>query len=349
MRLFFILAFGLAVEANTAIKKILHPPPTELVKEQIDQLNGFAPRVARSLSPSDRLKVTTNSEFINCQFHALSALAPGDSGEYGGAMYAKGVSVNCSGCLFSGNVAVHGGCGCFITTQLTFDNCNFTFNRATNDAGVFICSSSDMSLTECNFIRNIGETYTAVMKATDSCKIRGEAIILHENEGAYQTSGIDLVSSSLVILGGQFSANICRNQDGGVVFSLKSSTLGLTGCNFESTVRVKVEKKPIRADESSHVTARQCCFDTTRDLLKSGLSGAGYSDSMGTIYDDACKCKAVVVPQAFEILSKTVVVENSMTMRFVVVAVGLIGVAFFVIVALTAWEADAKAQWSQLW
>jgi hypothetical protein len=55
------------------------------------------------------------------------------------------------------------------------------------------------------------------------------------------------------------------------------------------------------------------------------------------------------MPQAYEMLSKQIIVENSMSMRFVGVSVGLIAIAFFVILVLTSWEADPRAQWRQLW
>jgi hypothetical protein len=304
----------------------------------------------QSVDVPTRYVVKENAQFENCKFHALSSLRGDVDETSGGAIFSDGFDLVFKGCTFSGNAAVAGGVGAFLRGTIAFELCNFTNNRATFEAGALLVEGAKVRITESNFVQNEAELYVGVLKAMNST-VDGETIIFHANHAVFQSAVIDLEGSTAQFTAAQFSGNTIDNDDGGVVHSLRASTLSLRGCNFETVTKPSLNgsvKQPIHADTTSQVHVKHGCFDTPEETLRGGIEG-DFSSSIGTVYATMCHCTYVVLPQPYDVLDKELTLEESLlTTRFIVTAAGLIVLALVIIVLVVCDGSNARSRWIAL-
>jgi hypothetical protein len=291
---------------------------------------------------------TSTAAFKDCRFHTLSAVHGDLEDTTGGAVYSNRFDVSFASCAFSGNAAVCGGACKLLGCEARFDLCNFTNNKATFEAGVLNCQSVQLKLDECIFVQNEAELYVGVLKAANTTA-SGEGIIFHANRAIFHSSVADLTSSAMTLTGAQFSQNVIDSEEGGIVHALKASKLKLIGCQFETAVTGNItRRRPIRADQDSKVEIMLGCVDTTETLLKSFIEGE-FEKSIGTAFQDKCLCKYVSVPQAFDLVEKSIKIQSSLlTTNFIVTAAGLTFTVLLVIVLLVFDAPSAKSRWIAL-
>jgi hypothetical protein len=300
---------------------------------------GISRAVTLSSEDYKKLDITSRqvprsfSDFQQCQFRALSAVY-GESDDTGGAaVFSDGFPVSFKSCTFSGNSAVAGGCCNLLHSNFDFDLCNFTMNRATFEAGTISVDSAILQISESNFVLNEAELYVGVLKAVNSTVI-GDTLIFHANRAVFHSAVVDADASNVEITATQFSSNRVENEDGGIVLNLKASKLKLIGCNFETIARENGTRKPIRGDIESRVTIKQSCFDTQEAHLREYIEGS-YSNSIGSIFTIKCHCSHVAMPQVFDIVEKSITLDDSLlTEQFIFSAVGLAGMTLVVLLLL---------------
>jgi hypothetical protein len=303
----------------------------------------------QSVDIPSRQIATSHAEFKSCKFHALSAATGDVEDTAGGGIFSDGFDLTFMLCTFSGNAAVAGGAVAISNCEGRFTKCNFTSNKATFEAGVLQAQSSKLFLESCHFVQNEAELYVGAMKVVNS-SIEGVAVIFHGNHALFHTSVLDMESSGAKFHGAQFSANIVEKEEGGVVHALKASQLKLVGCQFETIIGANAtEKKPVRADHESRVVVKQSCFDTSEDLLRSGIDGEYVNTGSGSSFIEKCQCEYVSMPQPYDVVERNIKLESSLlTTNFVVTAAGLSIIALLMVVLVVFDEPSAKTKWTAL-
>lgn len=288
------------------------------------------------------------STFTKCTFNAISSIQETAKEATGGALYCQGCTLSFSHCMFSGNSAVTAGCAYFDQCDVTMESCNFTNNRATYVVGCLYFEKTHGKIRDCYFVGNEGEIYTGVLKLVDSnCECQGA--IFHANKAAYQTCVVDYEKSNVVFTGTQFSANVLTRELGGVVHSLKASTVQLIGCRFATHITDFAGKRPLKVDSESTLQSVSCCFDVhDEEELKKDSDGVITID-LGTMFMTECPCKAVVLPAAYDIVDVNIVLHSEfVTHKFVITALALLATACVVAIVFVFGEGKVKTEWVAL-
>ena len=121
----------------------------------------------------------------------------------------------------------------------------------------------------------------------------------------------------------------------------------LSGCRFDTSIS-SAQKKPIKVDVESKLTAVGCCFDVTEQDLKAGGEGT-FELKLSTTFGSPCPCKPVTIPIAFDILNIDVKVKSElMTKQFLVTIMILISTVALITIVLTFGDTKRSDEWVQL-
>lgn len=321
------------VFANSAARALEIDVSTELQAVEFSER-----RVMEGVEPST---------FIKCKFNTLSAIQGTRDQTTGGAVTARKVSLYFKECMFSGNSATIAGSLAFDGCDVRLDRCDFSGNKAIYECGVALIVNTMLKMEECNFIKNEAEIYVAVMKLVNSTA-SGEGVVFHENKAPYQSSGCDLDKSTISFTGSQFSKNLLEEEAGGVVHSLRGSTMKLSGCRFDTVIQPRdTVKRPILADEGSVVHTIGCCVDVAEKDFRKGIEGVLRATG-ATTFGESCNCQPVEVPLGYQLAEREVRVSSTLlTSQFMLTSMVLIATAV-VIAMLLSYSDGGSSQWTKL-
>lgn len=159
----------------------------------------------------------------NCRFSGNSAAW------VGGGMDNSG-NPQLTNCEFSGNTADYAG-GIFNAGNLILDSCTFSQNTAEYFGGAIRSNSASLTVIDCVFTGNVGNTSTGGAVANQSTSASFENCTFIGNTAFTNGGAMENAASSTTLTDCTFSDNSAGNFGGGI-YNGNNSDATLTGCTF---------------------------------------------------------------------------------------------------------------------
>ena len=284
----------------------------------------------------DRIKAENkNITFTKCSFHSLQINPTQDDETSGGAVFCNNVLISFDDCFFAGNRANSGGACAFSSSTISFNNCNFSLNKAMSDGGAISLDRSNMTITNCNFLKNQAEMSAGVIRSTRSIT-NCENSVFQENSDLITSSVFEAEYSKIHLQSVIFNDNICKFQRGGVIISLKKSTVELYLCTI--SLSSKKDKKPFTtADNSSQIITKGSVFDISLEQILRYISKDQFHDSSTNKYSENLEISKLPIQQPFDIIEMnvegdTLIFTKTFLFNFISVLVTTIIIIIFVLI-----------------